>query len=55
MSLYVCVLQKVEDRVASDQELKLTELLRYYTRDIQAAKVNVSLSVFVQKPCNAIM
>uniref|UniRef100_A0AAY4E779 PX domain-containing protein n=1 Tax=Denticeps clupeoides TaxID=299321 RepID=A0AAY4E779_9TELE len=31
-------LQKVEGRVASDQELKLTELLRYYTRDIQAAK-----------------
>ncbi|KAK7140434.1 hypothetical protein R3I94_012904 [Phoxinus phoxinus] len=31
-------LRKVEDRVASDQELKLTELLRYYTRDIQAAK-----------------
>lgn len=32
-------LQKVEGRVASDQELKLTELLRYYMRDIQAAKV----------------
>lgn len=32
-------LQKVEARVASDQELKLTELLRYYMRDIQAAKV----------------
>uniref|UniRef100_A0AAY4E9N1 PX domain-containing protein n=1 Tax=Denticeps clupeoides TaxID=299321 RepID=A0AAY4E9N1_9TELE len=31
-------LRKVEGRVASDQELKLTELLRYYTRDIQAAK-----------------
>lgn len=31
--------QKVEGRVASDQELKLTELLRYYMRDIQAAKV----------------
>uniref|UniRef100_A0A673LQA2 Sorting nexin n=1 Tax=Sinocyclocheilus rhinocerous TaxID=307959 RepID=A0A673LQA2_9TELE len=31
-------LRKLEDRVASDQELKLTELLRYYTRDIQAAK-----------------
>uniref|UniRef100_A0A8C5I1X9 PX domain-containing protein n=1 Tax=Gouania willdenowi TaxID=441366 RepID=A0A8C5I1X9_GOUWI len=29
---------KVEGRVASDQELKLTELLRYYMRDIQAAK-----------------
>lgn len=32
-------LQKVEGRVASDQDLKLTELLRYYMRDIQAAKV----------------
>lgn len=32
-------MQKVEGRVASDQELKLTELLRYYMRDIQAAKV----------------
>uniref|UniRef100_A0A674P5W5 Sorting nexin n=1 Tax=Takifugu rubripes TaxID=31033 RepID=A0A674P5W5_TAKRU len=32
------LLQKVEGRVASDQELKLTELLRYYMRDIQAAK-----------------
>uniref|UniRef100_A0A673HDI4 Sorting nexin n=1 Tax=Sinocyclocheilus rhinocerous TaxID=307959 RepID=A0A673HDI4_9TELE len=31
-------ISKVEDRMASDQELKLTELLRYYTRDIQAAK-----------------
>ncbi|KAK7901430.1 hypothetical protein WMY93_018199 [Mugilogobius chulae] len=31
-------LRKVEGRVASDQELKLTELLRYYMRDIQAAK-----------------
>ncbi|KAJ8264254.1 hypothetical protein GJAV_G00147030 [Gymnothorax javanicus] len=31
-------LRKLEARVASDQELKLTELLRYYMRDIQAAK-----------------
>ncbi|XP_046884923.1 sorting nexin-5 [Hypomesus transpacificus] len=31
-------LRKVEGRVSSDQELKLTELLRYYMRDIQAAK-----------------
>lgn len=43
MLQHLCVLQKVEDRVASDQELKLTELLRYYTRDIQAAKVKPSL------------
>uniref|UniRef100_A0AAY5EIV4 Sorting nexin n=1 Tax=Electrophorus electricus TaxID=8005 RepID=A0AAY5EIV4_ELEEL len=31
-------LRKLEARVASDQELKLTELFRYYMRDIQAAK-----------------
>uniref|UniRef100_A0AAZ3QZH8 PX domain-containing protein n=1 Tax=Oncorhynchus tshawytscha TaxID=74940 RepID=A0AAZ3QZH8_ONCTS len=31
-------LRKVEGRVASDEELKLTELLRYYMLDIQAAK-----------------
>lgn len=37
-------LQKVEGRVASDQELKLTELLRYYMRDIQAAKVRHAFS-----------
>uniref|UniRef100_A0A3P9GY82 Sorting nexin n=1 Tax=Oryzias latipes TaxID=8090 RepID=A0A3P9GY82_ORYLA len=36
---FLCVcLKKVEGRVASDEELKLTELLRYYMRDIQAAK-----------------
>lgn len=39
-------LQKVEGRVASDQELKLTELLRYYMRDIQAAKVTL-FSAFI--------
>lgn len=38
MSLFASP-QKVEGRVASDRELKLTELLRYYMRDIQAAKV----------------
>ncbi|XP_078261357.1 sorting nexin-5 isoform X3 [Rhinoraja longicauda] len=31
-------LRKVEGRVSSDEDLKLTELLRYYVRDIQAAK-----------------
>uniref|UniRef100_W5K7J5 Sorting nexin 5 n=1 Tax=Astyanax mexicanus TaxID=7994 RepID=W5K7J5_ASTMX len=36
--LHTGVPRKVEGRVASDQELKLTELLRYYMRDIQAAK-----------------
>uniref|UniRef100_A0A4W3I2I1 Sorting nexin 5 n=2 Tax=Callorhinchus milii TaxID=7868 RepID=A0A4W3I2I1_CALMI len=29
---------KLEGRVASDEDLKLTELLKYYLRDIQAAK-----------------
>uniref|UniRef100_A0A667Y052 Sorting nexin 5 n=1 Tax=Myripristis murdjan TaxID=586833 RepID=A0A667Y052_9TELE len=37
-STFYLRLYKVEGRVASDQELKLTELLRYYMRDIQAAK-----------------
>lgn len=41
------LLQKVEGRVASDQELKLTELLRYYMRDIQAAKVRHRNSFFL--------
>uniref|UniRef100_A0A3Q3IJP1 PX domain-containing protein n=1 Tax=Monopterus albus TaxID=43700 RepID=A0A3Q3IJP1_MONAL len=36
--IYFIYLQRLEGRVASDQELKLTELLRYYMRDIQAAK-----------------
>uniref|UniRef100_H3AV26 Sorting nexin 5 n=1 Tax=Latimeria chalumnae TaxID=7897 RepID=H3AV26_LATCH len=31
-------LRKVEGRVSSDEDLKLSELLRYYMRDIQAAK-----------------
>ncbi|XP_072907649.1 sorting nexin-5 [Hemitrygon akajei] len=31
-------LRKVEGRVSSDEDLKLTELLKYYVRDIQAAK-----------------
>ncbi|XP_041032464.1 sorting nexin-5 [Carcharodon carcharias] len=31
-------LRKVEGRVSSDEDLKLTELLKYYMRDIQAAK-----------------
>uniref|UniRef100_A0A8D1L2P2 Sorting nexin 32 n=1 Tax=Sus scrofa TaxID=9823 RepID=A0A8D1L2P2_PIG len=32
-------LRKLEGRVASDQDLKLSDMLRYYTRDSQAAKV----------------
>uniref|UniRef100_A0A3Q0RD81 Sorting nexin n=1 Tax=Amphilophus citrinellus TaxID=61819 RepID=A0A3Q0RD81_AMPCI len=35
---YFFITNKLEGRVASDQDLKLTELLRYYMRDIQAAK-----------------
>ncbi|XP_043916826.1 sorting nexin-32 [Protopterus annectens] len=31
-------LRKLEGRVASDEDLKLSDLLRYYTRDSQAAK-----------------
>lgn len=31
-------LQKIESRVASDQDLKLADTLRYYMRDSQAAK-----------------
>ncbi|XP_067845352.1 sorting nexin-5 isoform X1 [Heptranchias perlo] len=31
-------LRKLEGRVSSDEDLKLTELLKYYVRDIQAAK-----------------
>uniref|UniRef100_A0A8C1QMB1 Sorting nexin-5-like n=2 Tax=Cyprinus carpio TaxID=7962 RepID=A0A8C1QMB1_CYPCA len=38
LQVFWLFVNKLEDRVASDQELKLTELLRYYTRDIQAAK-----------------
>ncbi|ELW69944.1 Sorting nexin-5 [Tupaia chinensis] len=36
-------LRKVESRVSSDEDLKLTELLRYYMLNIEAAKNNVSL------------
>ena len=31
-------LRKVESRVTSDEDLKLTELLRYYVLSIEAAK-----------------
>jgi len=31
-------LQKVENRVASDEDLKLSDTLRYYMRDSNAAK-----------------
>lgn len=39
----VCHLQKLEGRVASDEDLKLSDLLRYYDRDSQAALVRVAL------------
>lgn len=32
------LLQKVENRVASDEDLKLSDTLRYYMRDSNAAK-----------------
>lgn len=35
----LCLLQKLEGRVASDEDLKLADLLRYYERDSQAALV----------------
>lgn len=35
-----CVpLQKIEARVAADEDLKLADLLKYYLRESQAAKV----------------
>lgn len=39
-SWYLAVLQKLEGRVASDEDLKLSDLLRYYDRDSQAALVS---------------
>ena len=40
LSLCVCVcVQKLEGRVASDEDLKLLDLCRYYDRDSQAALV----------------
>ena len=34
----VFIFQKCEGRVASDEDLKLSDTLRYYTRDSNAAK-----------------
>ena len=36
--LYIAVFQKLEGRVASDEDLKLSDTLRYYMRDSTAAK-----------------
>lgn len=33
-------LRKTENRVASDEDLKLSDLFRYYMRDTSAAKVS---------------
>ena len=33
----LCVVQKLEARTATDEDLKLTDLLRYYERDTKAA------------------
>lgn len=38
----VCVLQKIEARVAADEDLKLADLLKYYLRESQAAKVHAA-------------
>lgn len=37
----VVVVQKIEARVAADEDLKLADLLKYYLRESQAAKVRV--------------
>lgn len=39
--LFVVVLQKIEARVAADEDLKLADLLKYYLRESQAAKVRL--------------
>lgn len=38
------ILQKIEARVAADEDLKLADLLKYYLRESQAAKVSSSSS-----------
>ncbi len=35
-------MQKIEARVAADEDLKLADLLKYYLRESQAAKVEPS-------------
>lgn len=48
VSVPVCVcvfiLQKIEARVAADEDLKLADLLKYYLRESQAAKVSAAPS-----------
>lgn len=38
-------MQKLEGRVSSDEDLKLSDLLRYYERDSQAALVCVTFDI----------
>lgn len=39
VSILVFVSKKIEARVAADEDLKLADLLKYYLRESQAAKV----------------
>lgn len=43
VSVNMCLfpVQKIEARVAADEDLKLADLLKYYLRESQAAKVSV--------------
>lgn len=38
-------MQKIEARVAADEDLKLADLLKYYLRESQAAKVRRVVSM----------
>lgn len=44
LTVCACVLQKIEARVAADEDLKLADLLKYYLRESQAAKVSPLIS-----------
>lgn len=37
--------QKIEARIAADEDLKLADLLKYYLRESQAAKVWLTVEV----------
>ena len=41
--MVVSLLQKLEGRVSTDEDLKLSDLLRYYDRNCQAALVSTRL------------
>lgn len=38
-------MRKLEGRVATDEDLKLADTLRYYMRDTQAAKVQIKINL----------